>query len=197
MKTEIRKIADKYLVPYDEGYRFRQGRALSISESEGEFMVALIKKHKLKRGYEIATGTGYSSLWLRFALPELYSIDNYSECGFDRSNPAPLFNTLRMHSELSTKHKIYFEVADSPKDVANYVEDVGKFDCVFIDGAHGGGHPQKDYNAIVPFLSKRCAIFWHDISSVDVKDAVRISIRDDFVEMPGYGRLAVTGRGIV
>ncbi|NDJ22514.1 hypothetical protein GS682_12900 [Nostoc sp. B(2019)] len=159
----------------------------SCTDEEGLILNYVIAANQLKSGFEISTAFGFSSMYIGLALKQnggqLVTMDCYveewkesfvynpeeMESSVESSRINALKNILptglrfakESANKLGLSDVIRFEIGISPKDVATIVGD-RKLDFVFIDGGHFGEQPLLDFLAIYPYLSEKCAVFFHD-----------------------------------
>ncbi|MBW4684349.1 MAG: class I SAM-dependent methyltransferase [Komarekiella atlantica HA4396-MV6] len=159
----------------------------SCTDEEGLILNYVIAANQLKSGFEISTAFGFSSMYIGLALKQnggqLVTMDCYVEewkesfvynpeemessveCNRKNALENILPTGLRFAKESANKlglsDVIRFEIGISPKDVPTIVGD-RKLDFVFIDGGHFGEQPLLDFLAVYPYLSEKCAVFFHD-----------------------------------
>ncbi len=150
---------------------------ISVNEHEFNYMHDFIVKHKLVLGYELATGTGISTLSLGIALKKnngvLISMDNYvedliqeqqimiSEVDVSLNSISYEFvNNLLNHYSLNN---VKLVVGNSPKDSMKIFSDNNyKFDFVFLDCPKCDSDFERDILSIKNNLKDKFAIFVHD-----------------------------------
>jgi len=158
---------------------------VSLTEEEGILLHALIKQFGLSNGYEIATAFGYSSSYIGLALTgQLYSLDCYveeSEGQMDYSFQRMVMETEKSRARVAAGDypkglsiaramaaatgwidRSSFVVGLSPNHVAELFPMGVKIDFAFIDGGHFDDQPTKDVAAIIPFLSEKAIVAFHD-----------------------------------
>ena len=159
----------------------------SCTDEEGLVLAFTIAKNGLKKGFEVATAFGFSSMYIGLALSRnggaLTTLDCYVEeelesFYYDDSQVRDATKAVRLRiaqgddpvglrvarsnaKVAGLTDAVTFEVGMSPEDVPLVVKDK-RFDFVYIDGGHFGEQPLKDFRAIEPYLEDRCAIFFHD-----------------------------------
>jgi len=174
MKTEadILKVTSRYLEPYNKGYTIEGSCCGSITYAEATYMQDFIKKHGLKNGIEIGTGTSYSTIHLAFVLDNLITVDNGAiattighEYGYVRGAWNAMFLDLDIHN-------VRFCMALEEID-----EKIKDIDFVLVDGAHTPEAPLKDCLDVVPHLADRHYIFMHDTLNPHVMDAINERVK--------------------
>ena len=86
--------------------------------------------------------------------------------------PVGLDMAKNIAKRLGVENVIDFKVGLSPNDVPKVIGE-RKIDFAFIDGGHFGDQPTKDFLAVLPYLSDKCAVLFHDNhSNCDVYRAV-------------------------
>ncbi len=102
---------------------------MQISEEQGQLMALLVQLAGVKRGFEIGTFTGYSSLAVALALPD----DGELHC-FDRSDEWTAV-ARRYWKEAGVDQKIHLHLGDAlPALDALIAEGAsGSFDYAFVD----------------------------------------------------------------
>ena len=159
-----------------EGHTF----PISIGKHEFDFLYNIVKKYNLKRGFELATGFGVSSIAAGLAFKENNGIhitmDSYSE---EVSNNCHDYGDFKNKSYPDTdgyksvKYLIeYFRLKDtvipevgwSPDDVGTIINrnTTGKLDFVFLDGGHFIHQILQDVDAIRPHLDEKFVFVFHD-----------------------------------
>jgi predicted O-methyltransferase YrrM len=159
----------------------------SCTDEEGLMLYFTIVENDFKSGFEIATAFGYSTSFLGLAFQKTggkcISLDCYIE-EFKEDylyNESELFSASeKIRSEidigklpvgldmakniakrLGVENVIDFKVGLSPNDVPKVIGE-RKIDFAFIDGGHFGEQPTKDFLAVLPYLSDKCAVLFHD-----------------------------------
>jgi hypothetical protein len=75
--------------------------------------------------------------------------------------PVGLDMAKNIAKRLGVENVIDFKVGLSPNDVPKVIGE-RKIDFAFIDGGHFGEQPTKDFLAVLPYLSDKCAVLFHD-----------------------------------
>jgi len=75
--------------------------------------------------------------------------------------PVGLDMAKNIAKRLGTENMTDFRVGLSPNDVQKVIGE-RKIDFAFIDGGHFGEQPTKDFLAVLPYLSDKCAVLFHD-----------------------------------
>lgn len=153
---------------------------MSLMAVEFNFLKDLIIRYNLKRGYEVATGFGVSSVAAGLGFKKtngfLITMDSYIEENsenhivYRNSSPKTFTETDGYKSvrflidKFDLNNHIIPTVGWSPNDVDKVLEPYKnfKFDYVFIDGGHFPEQIIKDVEAIVPYLDEKYIIVFHD-----------------------------------
>jgi len=159
----------------------------SCTDEEGLMLYFTIVENNFKSGFEIATAFGYSTASLGLAFQKTggkcISLDCYIEefkedFLYDESELFSASEKIRLEIEsgklpvgldmakniakrLGTENMTDFRVGLSPNDVQKVIGE-RKIDFAFIDGGHFGEQPTKDFLAVFPYLSDKCAVLFHD-----------------------------------
>jgi predicted O-methyltransferase YrrM len=159
----------------------------SCTDEEGLMLYFTIVENNFKSGFEIATAFGYSTAYLGLAFQKTggkcISLDCYIEefkedFLYDESELFSASEKIRLEIEsgklpvgldmakniakrLGTENMTDFRVGLSPNDVQKVIGE-RKIDFAFIDGGHFGEQPTKDFLAVLPYLSDKCAVLFHD-----------------------------------
>ena len=159
----------------------------SCTDEEGLMLYFTIVENNFKSGFEIATAFGYSTAFLGLAFQKTggkcISLDCYIEefkedFLYDESELFSASEKIRLEIEsgklpvgldmakniakrLGVENVIDFKVGLSPNDVPKVIGE-RKIDFAFIDGGHFGDQPTKDFLAVLPYLSDKCAVLFHD-----------------------------------
>lgn len=180
--TKDRDVKYVHYTPMFKGYSHlglsTSHHPWSIKQIEAQYINSFIKKHNLKAGFEVATGTGVSAFAAATAFREtggkLITMDAYIEehrsdsmayAGESRqlyreSNGYKMISFLKETYDLPLE----IEVGWSPDDTSTVVEKyLDSVDYVFIDALHTDEAVLKDLKAIEPYVNKdKYAIFLHD-----------------------------------
>jgi predicted O-methyltransferase YrrM len=159
----------------------------SCTDEEGLMLYFTIVENDFKSGFEIATAFGYSTSFLGLAFQKTggkcISLDCYIEefkedYLYNESELISASEKIRLEIEsgklpvgldmakniakrLGVENVIDFKVGLSPNDVPKVIGE-RKIDFAFIDGGHFGEQPTKDFLAVLPYLSDKCAVLFHD-----------------------------------
>ena len=159
----------------------------SCTDEEGLMLYFTIVENNFKSGFEIATAFGYSTAYLGLAFQKTggkcISLDCYIEefkedFLYDESELISASEKIRLEIEsgnlpvgldmakkiarrLGTENVTEFRVGLSPNNVPEVIGE-RKIDFAFIDGGHFGEQPTKDFLAVLPYLSDKCAVLFHD-----------------------------------
>jgi predicted O-methyltransferase YrrM len=159
----------------------------SCTDEEGLMLYFTIVENNFKSGFEIATAFGYSTAYLGIAFQrtggKCISLDCYIEefkedFLYDESELISASEKIRLEIEsgnlpvgldmakniarrLGTENVTEFRVGLSPNNVPEVIGE-RKIDFAFIDGGHFGEQPTKDFLAVLPYLSDKCAVLFHD-----------------------------------
>jgi len=159
------------------------GVPVSISCNEFDFMLGFIKQFNLKRGYEVATGTGISALAAGLGMGDggkLVTMDVYVEENlglvYDDYAAKP-YEDKEVFTDSKGTESINFLIEKygledvvfpktgwSPDDTEKSIREVfdDPLDFVFIDALHDDKHLIQDIEAVLPLLADKFAIFIHD-----------------------------------
>jgi predicted O-methyltransferase YrrM len=170
----------------------------SCTDEEGLMLYFTIVENDFKSGFEIATAFGYSTAYLGLAFQKTGGKCISLDCYIEEFKEDYLYNenelisaSEKIRSEiksgklpvgldtakssakrLGVEDLIDFKVGLSPNDVPKVIGE-RKIDFAFIDGGHFGEQPTKDFLAVLPYLSDKCAVLFHDNhSNCDVYRAV-------------------------
>ena len=191
----MRYLADIHSAAYREDaeikYAFENGSLrmanhpmpLSIKEDEFKFLRDYIIKHDLKRGYEVATAFGVSTMACGLGFKEtggkLVTMDAYIEEQYDsctdyRADKATYqdadgwksVNFLIEHYGL--QDVVTPTVGGSPEDTRSRLSTVfdlekDKLDFVFIDALHYDEAVIADLESIRDLLADKYVLFLHDV----------------------------------
>jgi len=159
----------------------------SCTDEEGLMLYFTIVENNFKSGFEIATAFGYSTAFLGLAFQKTggkcISLDCYIEefkedFLYDESELISASEKIRLEIEsgnlpvgldmakniarrLGIENATEFRVGLSPNNVPEVIGE-RKIDFAFIDGGHFGEQPTKDFLAVFPYLSDKCAVLFHD-----------------------------------
>lgn len=153
----------------------------SIKKAEFDYLFKIIKRFKLKKGYEVATGFGISSLAIGLALAEndgkLLTIDSYEEEVMEDpekyrgevnfyENSLGFKSIKQLVNYFNLQNIIFPLIGKSPRDVNKCLDVVfdkdEKLDFVFIDAGHWDAALFQDFSAIKKRLSDKCILAIHD-----------------------------------
>ena len=150
---------------------------VSISANEFNFMSEFIEENNLKRGYEVATGTGVSALAIGLGMKnggKLVSMDSYIEenLGLDYNDEdKEVFVESRgiesanyLVEKFGLTDVVFTKAGWSPDDTEKCIREVfdDPLDFVFIDALHDDKHFIQDIEVVLPLLADKFAIFIHD-----------------------------------
>ncbi len=156
----------------------------SITEPEFNYFRRIIAKHQLKRGFEMATGFGISSLGIGLGMKEtggkLVTMDAYVEETLDTSdyknikkntfadsNGFKSVNFLIDH--FGVREHVVPTVGWSPDDNTKFInEHFGdqKLDFAFIDGGHWDEAVIRDLTPLIGRMSDNYLVLLHDSHSM-------------------------------
>jgi predicted O-methyltransferase YrrM len=171
-------------------YEIREGRrlgmegyksCLSISMKEFDFVRNFVRTNKLHSGVEIGCAIGGSALAFSLGMKDagrgIYvSIDSFQEEFYDDGS-AYFGNSYEVYKDSKGWKSVNYLVnryglggvlrpnaGYSPNDVCEILmRELWKpVDVAFVDAAHETAHAIRDFDAILPFLNNRFAIFFHD-----------------------------------
>jgi len=160
----------------------------SCTDEEGLMLYFTIVENDFKSGFEIATAFGYSTAYLGLAFQKTGGKCISLDCYIEEFKEDYLYNESELISasekirseidigklpvgldtakssakRLGVENVIDFKVGLSPNDVPKVIGE-RKIDFAFIDGGHFGDQPTKDFLAVLPYLSDKCAVLFHDI----------------------------------
>jgi predicted O-methyltransferase YrrM len=158
---------------------------LSLTELEFNFVTDFVKKYNLKRGYEVATAFGISGLAAGLGFKETggllvtmdaYIEEQYNDCGKYIGKKSTHTNAdgyqLAQHIFAKYNVPVYMEIGWSPDDTTDALSNTydlskDRLDYVFIDAGHWREAILADINSVIPFLSNKYVIFFHDIHCFD------------------------------
>jgi predicted O-methyltransferase YrrM len=182
VQEELEKVKGVHAInDFDYNYKLKNKKfPYSCTDEEGLLLYFTIIENGLKSGFEIATAFGYSSCFIGLAMKKnaghLISVDcyieefkenyHYSESEIAKLNlsenvPEGLSFARRQAKKLKIDDVVDFKIGISPYDIPKLI-DQPTLDFVFIDGGHFGEQPTKDFLAVSPYLSKKCAVIFHD-----------------------------------
>ena len=159
----------------------------SCTDEEGLMLYFTIVENNFKSGFEIATAFGYSTSYLGLAFQKTGGKCISLDCYFEEFKEDYFYNedelvsaSEKIRSEiesgklpvglhmaktsanrLGVENVVDFKVGLSPNDVPKVIGE-RKIDFAFIDGGHFGEQPMKDFLAVLPYLSEKCAVLFHD-----------------------------------
>jgi hypothetical protein len=166
------------------------GIPISISQTEFATIYNFILKHKLKKGFDLATAFGISALAMGLAIKQnrgwLLSMDSYKE---EKSKEQPIgiregelykqSDGYIMASWLINHFKldehVTLDCGWSPIDTSRRIEDLfGKnaLDVVVLDCPKSDDDFIRDLSSLVPFLADKFAIFVHDTHVIPNADKI-------------------------
>lgn len=154
----------------------------TVKEFEFDVLRSLVSTHNCRRGFEVATGFGVSSVAIGLGFKEtqgkLVTVDAYVE--ELNNNPdsyrksSPVVNTqaigYKMVKYLINKFDlndtVFPEVGWSPRDTSDILKrhlvPGEKLDFVFIDGGHFSEQVIRDVEGVLPFLAPKNIVVFHD-----------------------------------
>ncbi|AUB40398.1 Glycosyltransferase involved in cell wall bisynthesis [Nostoc flagelliforme CCNUN1] len=187
--ADIEKVESPEAIDYlDCSWKLREKAfPYSCTDEEGLILNYVIAANQLKSGFEISTAFGFSSMYIGLGLKQNDGQLVTMDCYVEEWKESFLYNPEEMESsvecsrmnalenilptglrfakesakKLGLSDVIRFEIGISPKDVPTIVGD-RKLDFVFIDGGHFAEQPLLDFLAVYPYLSEKCAVFFHD-----------------------------------
>lgn len=140
---------------------------ISIGHDECLFLNKIVDAIKPQYTFVIGNAFGFSSVFLAMATgTQVVSIDNRTEGNGEEC--AAIAEWLAKQMGCTNLQQLR---AESPQDVP-HVLGQNKIDLCLIDGAHAPPHPKNDTLAVIPHLSDKGVIVWHDGFAVGVKEAV-------------------------
>lgn len=147
----------------------------SIKQFEFDLLRSLISSHDLKKGLEIGTGLGISTIALGLGFKDtggkVITIDSHIEEAHDsyvsyrRSPPSILSDSKNFQSSkflvdhFQLNDTVSIELGWSPRDTAsilrNHLAEGEKLDFVFLDGGEFPEQVVKDVESFLPFLAPK------------------------------------------
>lgn len=111
----------------------RNGARMQITPEQGQFMAQLVRLLGVKRYIEVGVYTGYSSLAVALALPEVDAL----VVAIDR-DPAPVEVARRYWQEAGVAHKVDCRIGSGEEQLERVLAEFGhsSFDMAFV-GATG------------------------------------------------------------
>jgi predicted O-methyltransferase YrrM len=176
---------DQYELVPQHGFMKLKSRNFpwSIKQMEFDLLRSLVVANNLKRGFEIATGIGISSTALGLGFQEtggkLVTMDSYVEDlhnhpeSYRRVLPTLHTESINLKStqflinHYKLQDTVFPEVGWSPRDTGQIIKKHftpdEKLDFLFLDGGHFPEQIAKDLEGIVPYLSKKSIVVFHDM----------------------------------
>lgn len=174
-KEILEKFPDDYVLsnPRYNALGFKKGGPTSITSDEFEYFHNYVLENNIKNVYEVATGTGLSTLSFSINAEHVITIDSYIEAEFKSCDKYryskgvykesfcfDIINNVLKH--FNVIDKVDLNIGWSPDDVPSVVNNK-IFDLVFIDALHFDEALIKDFDAIWPYVNKdKYTIFLHD-----------------------------------
>jgi hypothetical protein len=153
----------------------------SLKHKEFDFVRSLIASFGLRRGFEVATGFGVSTLAIALGLKSTggscVSMDAYIEESFDdwisyegrklvgNENALGYRSAAALLRKFNVGRHMALRIGWSPDDVGSIITGVHgaqKLDLAFIDGLHTEEAVVTDMEAVLPHLGERFVILLHD-----------------------------------
>lgn len=148
------------------GMRPRAERsAASIGEDEIRIFYELAQLTRPSSSLVIGHSFGLSTFCLALASPEsrVVAIDNWGD-GDTSFIARPLSEAIIADEGLS--HRVYVHAGTSPADTSEALHRGGvdaTLDLAFIDGLHNDEAAVADFHGLVPHLSPRSIVLWHNV----------------------------------
>lgn len=156
---------------------------LSIKEEEFNYLKDIIIRYNLKKGFELATAFGVSSIAIGLGMKEtngkLVTMDAYVEESCNNweayRNKDPIVNTEAIGyksvnfliKEFDLENIVFPEFGWSPihteKCIRNHFSEGEKLDFVFLDAGHFPEQIMKDILGFHPFLGDKFVLAFHDV----------------------------------
>lgn len=174
----------------------------SIKEEEFKTIYRIIKDRNLKKGFEVCTGIGISSLAAALAFNatggKLVTLDAYieeytNETSEYRGSSKFLYkdslgwkNINFLIDHFGLRENIIPCIGWSPDDNRSLIDEhlSGDIDYVFIDGGHFPEQIIKDTNSVIPYLKKNAVILFHDYYDVCFTEEVKSFLLRNFHKLP-------------
>jgi len=153
----------------------------SVVETEFKWIMDLIVKNNLTRGYEACTGVGISGLAAALAMKQtggkIVSLDayveerlnhyNYDDQKIKLGNADGYKSVFYLREEFDVKEQFFPEVGWTPDDVGTIIEKhyTEPLDYVFIDGGHKPDQLLADIKAVIPYTNEDTIWTFHDCNS--------------------------------
>jgi hypothetical protein len=174
---------------------------LSISPVEFDYLGDFVRRHGLRRGYEVATAFGVSALALglgfrrtggRLVTMDAYVEEHHGHCDAYRGGAAEVYahsDGYRSVTDLIRRYglqeHVFATIGWSPTDTERCLRTVFRLereplDLVFIDGGHFPEQVIRDLESIRPYLAGRFAVFLHDNYPAFINDEVKRYIGRNF-----------------
>jgi predicted O-methyltransferase YrrM len=197
--------APNQITDIETGRRLNIG--LGFHDTDIELFLKISEKLRAKSIFIIGNAFGYST----FVLSEIFTdavvdaIDAEVE-GLDNKRGSELTRLIASKYYPNVRLTIGF----SPQDLAKAVRpglmrDLRGYDLVFVDGLHTDEQQLKDFRGMVPYLSDRTVVVFHDVGLQNMRDSLKIIQKearglgfDTFIETAKstvYGA-GVIGRGV-
>lgn len=217
---------DAALDRLDESRTLRDGPYPgSCTDEEGLALYHVITANGLRSGFEIATAFGYSTAYIGLAMQrtggELVSMDCYVDTSATPPDarpqelaqavaevmqrieqgvyPAGLALADEHLSALGLEDLVTLSIGISPESVADALAG-RRLDFALIDGSRSGDQPTWDFDAVLPFLQPRCAVFFHDNDDNEVVQravaAAESALGGTARVLPSRYRLTLVGRDL-
>jgi len=164
---------------------------LSINEAEFNFMRDTIVNNDLKSGFELATGTGISTIAIATAFSKtkghFLTFDSYYEYITKKSSNIPVGDYSRLDVETIKECEDYKFVSGiigklnlspyvniiigwSPTDTTRALREQNKpLDFVFLDCPKSDSEFERDITSLRPFIGAKYSIFVHDSHTFTTK----------------------------
>jgi len=172
-------FSSKSVHPLHKGLGIDGNLPFSISEYEFNFIKDFIMKHNLKNGFELATGTGISTISIGWALKQnngkLMSMDSYDEEDKQYvvvkpelrdvpNSDTPFKRNEELLKLFDLQNTVTLKKGWSPHDSENYIkQQSNKLDFVFLDCPKSTEDFIRDATYLTKYINTdKFAIFVHD-----------------------------------
>ncbi len=155
--------ASTHIQETKSGKMLRTGGGFHASDIE--LFLRISEKFPVRSIFIVGNAFGYST----FCLSEIFkgavvdAIDAEIE-GKDNRRGSEITRAIAQKHYPNVRLIIGFSPQDTPKAVhPDILKKLKGYDLVFIDGKHTNGQMVKDFVGLIPFLSPRCVVAFHDV----------------------------------
>lgn len=197
----------------------------SCTDEQGLLLYYTITENNFKSGFEIATAFGYSTLYIGLGMKKTGGTCVTIDCYVEEFKESYLYDDTELvqtisdiknsvskgifpdglafaksqSKQLGLENITEFQIGLSPSDVPAIIGN-RKIDFAFIDGGHFGEQPTKDFLAIAPYLSERCAVLFHDnnfnryvFNAIQKAESI---LKSSAIRIPTRYNLTLVGRNL-